>query len=96
MTQQRLLPDRLTTPKAAKLSSVADVVDLKGDLIYGVAAIQAELQLPTPKHVYRLREKTDAPIFIMPGMGIAARKSALRAWQKRIEDEDVAARTVRG
>lgn len=77
----RLLPDRLRSPGPAQ-----EPEKLGDDLLYGAKAIQEELKLRSVRQVYHLREKGAAPIFEMAGVGLVARKSALRAWIKRLED----------
>jgi hypothetical protein len=96
----RLLPERLRGPTVKPTVHSGEILPpaverpLREDILYGVEAIQAEMNFPTAKHVYRMREKTDCPIFIMPGVGIAARKTALIEWVLRIECEDIAARRL--
>jgi hypothetical protein len=80
MSQGRLLPERLRKP-AEKAPAICD------DLIYGAEAIRVHLKLKKVRQVYHLREKGKAPIFEMEGIGLAARKSSLDAWIKRLEDQ---------
>lgn len=81
MPRPRLLPQRLT-----ELPPVADnAPPLKDDLIYGVEAIRDELNLRNAKQVYHLHKRSNAPIFMMEGIGLCARRSGLRAWIARKE-----------
>lgn len=92
MTRQRMLPARLT-PVASSVdmmgggAPVDDAPPLKDDLIYGVEALRAELHLRNTKQVYHLRERSNVPIFMMEGVGLCARRSALRLWVRRKEEE---------
>lgn len=89
MPQQRLLPPRLQpklavvpkTPAPAAAPSIEATASTGEHWLYGIEAIQAFLELPSPQHVYRIKARAGAPIGKIPGIGMAATEEGLTAWR---------------
>lgn len=74
---QRLLQDHLRNP-APTAATLGD------DMLYGVDAIRAFLNLRNNKQVYNMRDAGEAPIILIPAIGIAASKTALNDYFKSL------------
>jgi hypothetical protein len=91
-----LPPSLLGTTEAGVPEMTKNEEVAPGDqLLVGAARIRAWLGLKNEKQVYNLRDRTEIPIFPMPGVGLAARKPSLEAWISRLEEEDLARRRRR-
>ena len=60
---------------------------LADDLLIGADAIARELGF-TSRRVYHLAENGDLPIHRVKGLGLTARRSALRAWFAALDESD--------
>lgn len=81
----------MTDLKKQKVS-ITDASPLGNDLLVGAEAIALELNwrrkdgAPHKRRVYHLAEKGGFPIHNVPGLGLCARKSALRLFFERLND----------